>query len=214
MEPKNSFASQVYDRIKKDIVELRLEPGAYFLAQEIADALGASRTPVREAVKRLEQDGWIVWESYRKARVKDVTLEDALDIFQTRKMIEPFCLNWIFDQGLSRLLAGKLDVIVSEMENLHHDWLHFLLADVSFHTTIVEEAGNKQINKIWQHLSSEITRIGLYGKTEERKTGDIVREHSELLQGLWDGDKNMVLARLADHHDKILASVRRKLRAQ
>lgn len=211
MEDKNSFASQVYDRIKKDIVELRLEPGSYFLMQEIAESLGSSRTPVREAVKRLEQDGWIVWESSRKAKVRDITLEGALEIFQARRMIEPFCLDWIFDQGLFRPLAGKLAVNVSEMGNFHQDWLQFLHADVAFHTTIVDGVGNYQISKIWQHLSSEITRIGLYGKTEERLTSDIVREHSEMVQGLWDGNKHMVMEWLIAHHSGILASLRRKL---
>lgn len=211
MEGKNSFASQIYDRIIKDIVELRLEPGAYFLTQEIADSLGASRTPVREAVKRLEQDGWIIWESYRKARVKDITLEGAMDIFQARGMIEPFCINWFFDQGLTRLLAGKLDVVVSEMEKLQHDWVNFLHADIAFHTTIVDGVGNSQISQIWRHLSSEITRIGIYGRTEERQTTDIIREHGKMLQSLWDGDKNMVTEWINTHHTGIFASLRRKL---
>lgn len=212
LEDKNSFASQIYDRIITDIIELRLEPGAYFLTQEIADSLGASRTPVREAVKRLEQDGWIVWESYRKARVKDITLDGAMDIFQARGMIEPFCINWFFDQGLTRLLAGKLDVAVSEMNKLQDDWVNFLHADIAFHTAIVDGVGNSQISKIWRHLSSEITRIGIYGKTEERKATDVIREHTEMMQGLWDGNKDMVMEWIAAHHTGILASLRRKLR--
>ena len=211
MEDKNNIASQIYERIKSDIVELRFEPGAYFQTQEVAKMLGASRTPVREAVKRLEQDGWIVWESYRKARVKTITLESAQDIFRTRSMIEPFCLNSVFDQGLTRLLAGQLDVIVSEMDTLHHEWVRFLHADVSFHTAIVDAAGSSQISRIWRHLSSEITRIGLYSKTEQRSVDEIVREHREMAQGLWDCDKDMVMGWLATHHDGIFASLRRKL---
>ena len=211
MEDKISFASHVYDRIKNDIIELRLEPGAYFLTQEIAETLGASRTPVREAVKRLEQDGWIVWESYRKARVKEITLEGARDVFQARKMIEPFCLNWLFEQGLTRLVAGKLDVIVSEMESHHDNWVQFMYADLAFHSAIVNEVGNGAVSKFWGFLSDEITRVGIYSRSGPRKTADVVREHREMLQALWDVDKERVMEKLLSHYDGIFNSLRNKL---
>ena len=211
LDDKNSIASQIYDRIKSDIVELRLEPGAYFLEKEIAESLGASRTPVREAAKRLEQEGWIFWESYRKARVKDVSLESAMEIFQLRNMIEPFCINWVFDHGNPRVLAGKLATHFAEMERLHNDWVRFLHADVGFHTAIVEEVGNIHLQRIWLNLSSEITRIGIWGKTEERNVDDVEREHREMLQGLWDVDREKILTCLATHHEGIFASLSRKL---
>lgn len=211
MDDKNSIASQVYDRIKSDIVELRLEPGAYFLEKEIAELLGASRTPVREAAKRLEQEGWIFWESYRKARVKDISHESAMEIFQLRNMIEPFCINWVFAHGNPRGLAGKLATYFSEMERLHDDWIRFLHADVGFHSTIVEEVGNLHLQRIWLNLSSEITRIGIWGKTEERKVDDVILEHSLMLHSLWDGDREKVLACLENHHKGILGSLARKL---
>ena len=211
MEDKNNIASQVYDRVKADIVELRLEPGAYFLEKDIVEALNVSRTPVREAAKRLEQEGWIFWESYRKARVKEITLEGAAEIFQLRGMVEPFCINWIFDRGKPRLLAGKLDAVASEMETLQHDWTRFLHSDVAFHTAIVEEVANAHLSRFWSNLSSEITRIGLFSKTEPRKEEEIIREHRGMLEGFWDVDRDRVMSCLFTHHDGILSSLRRKL---
>ena len=211
LEDKHNIASQIYDRIKSDIVELRLEPGAYFLEKEIAEALGTSRTPVREAAKRLEQEGWIFWESYRKARVKELTMESGREIFQLRRMIEPFCIDCIFQQGKSRVLAGKLDFFVQEMNEQRHDWYRFIHSDVRYHSTIVDEVGNAHLMRIWQSLSSEITRIAVFAKNEHRNTAQVIKEHNDLLQALWDMDREKTMARLASHYESISHFLEEKL---
>ena len=213
LEDKNNISSHIYDRIKSDIVELRLEPGAYFLEKEIAEALGTSRTPVREAAKRLEQEGWIFWESYRKARVKDLTIESCQEIFQLRRMIEPFCIDCVFQQGKTRVLAGKLDYFVQEMDAQQQDWYRFIHLDVRYHTTLVEEVGNAHLLRIWQSLSSEITRIAIFARDEKRNTSHVIKEHKDLLQALWDMDRKKTMACLGSHYDSISRSLAERLEA-
>jgi DNA-binding GntR family transcriptional regulator len=206
-----NLSTRIYESLKKSIVELKYAPGSLLQERQLAEALGASRTPVREAIKRLVQEGWLVGEDRRRVVVKALSLKSAKDVFEFRSMVEPFALTIAFEKGEARSLAGKLDFQIQKMASLRGDRISFIKADMVFHTLIVENTGNDLLTRIWKNISEEIIRIAIFSMDEARRTEIILSEHTEIVQALWEGRKDSVLEMLALHHRNILEGLERGL---
>lgn len=206
-----NLSTRIYESLKKGIVELKFAPGSLLQERQLAEALGASRTPVREAIKRLVQEGWLVGEDRRRVVVKGLSLKSAKEVFEFRSMVEPFALSLAFKNGEARSLAGKLDLQIQKMASLREDRIAFIKADMVFHTLIVENTGNDLLIRIWKNISEEIIRIAIFSMDEARKTEVILSEHTEIVQALWEGRKESVLETLALHHRMILEGLERGL---
>jgi DNA-binding GntR family transcriptional regulator len=85
---RRTMTDAVYEQLKAAIVELRIPPGAPLREAEIAQGLSVSKTPVREALGRLEQDGLVTLNSFRSATVTDYTARDLQEIYELREIIE------------------------------------------------------------------------------------------------------------------------------
>lgn len=83
-------APDVYDRLRRDIVEGRYPPGTRLVEQRLAEALGVSRTPVREAMRRLESEGLVVVERNRGAHVRPLTAGEIGDLYEVRARLEAY----------------------------------------------------------------------------------------------------------------------------
>ena len=206
-----NLASIVYEKIRDEIVELKVPPGAYLLEREISERLGVSRTPVREAIKRLTQEGWLLAEERRRPIVKGFSIREGRDIFQFRNMAESFALSDAFDRGMERMLAGQLDIHLRKMVETKQDSIRFIRSDIHFHTAIVYFADNRYLSRAWSTVAEEIIRISIYAMDYARTTETVVGEHEALLQHLWNSEKERALSVLIGHHDMIFAGLERQL---
>ena len=114
MKKEQNLSSSVYELIKNKIINGEYMPGSVLMERSIAEEAGISRTPVREALKRLSQEGWIDWEERRRAIVSRITIEKILELFTLREMIEPFAIKKAIDDGR---LYGSDDVRMGVAEN-------------------------------------------------------------------------------------------------
>src|SRR5262245_8637908 len=94
-----SLKDMAYDEIKKRLVNCELEPGLLYSAQYFAAMLGVSRTPVREALLRLTNEGFLICRDVKGFKVKEFSLKEMRDVVETRQVIESFVV---------RRLAGRL----------------------------------------------------------------------------------------------------------
>ena len=207
----HNLASQTYEKILKDIVELRLAPGSFLLERDISEQLGVSRTPVREAIKRLTQEGWLIAQERRRPVVKGISLEEGEAIFQFRNMAEVFALEWTVDNGMARSLAGLLDQEIQKMLLLRDQPILFLRADVQFHSTIINQVNNKYLSRAWHTVGEEIVRYALYSMDYTRTVDTINNEHEALVQSLWENRKEETVQTLLTHHNKVMAGLKRQL---
>jgi len=210
MENRN-LSNIVYEKILADIVELRIEPGAFVLERNISEGLGVSRTPVREAIKRLTQEGWLVAEDRKRPYVKGFTLEEGAALFQFRKMAEMFALNWAFENGMERFLAGRLDLQIRKMQEVAEDNVRFIRADVEFHTEIVRTMNNDYLTRAWHTVAEQIVRVAIYGMDQTRTVDKIVDEHEAMVQCIWGNKRDDAYNVLSLHHELIFAGIERKL---
>ena len=98
-----TLREQAYRRIKKLILQNGFMPGEYLSINSLATALGISHTPVREALARLQTDGLIHYESHKRLRVSDITEEDISQVYNLRKLLEPYAARLVI-----KAISGKL----------------------------------------------------------------------------------------------------------
>ncbi len=213
-EERRNLADRVYDEIKTQIVELRLPPESVVQERSLAEALGTSRTPVREALKRLGQDGWILVQEKRKIVVRGIGMDDVREVFMLREMVELFAIRSIFSSGEPRFLAGMLIPLISNMKNHTDDSVAFIKEDMKFHTAIIACMNNRRLDEIWRKISDEVTRIAIYSLHEQRRPEAVIREHEALAGGLWEMQCDVTVRRMVEHYHKIYVAYEDKFRRQ
>ena len=213
-EERRNLADRVYDEIKTQIVELRLPPESVVQERSLAEALGTSRTPVREALKRLGQDGWILVQEKRKIVVRGIGMDDVREVFMLREMVELFAIRSIFSSGEPRFLAGMLIPLISNMKNHTDDSVAFIKEDMKFHTAIIACMNNRRLDEIWKKISDEVTRIAIYSLHEQRRPEAVIREHEALAGGLWEMQCDVTVRRMVEHYHKIYVAYEDKFRRQ
>lgn len=210
MKTDVNLSTQIYENVKKDIVEMRLKPGSYVIERQLSAEYNTSRTPVREAIKRLMQEGWLVGEDRCRSRVSELTDELCRDVFPVRNMIENYALSDTFTKGEARTLAGKLDIEIRKMKTLKNDPIAFIRADLRFHAIIVEHTGNMILTRFWQSISDEVTRIVIFAMDEQRQPDKIIEEHNRIVDALWNQNPDELVS-LDCHMKLILDGLKRTL---
>ncbi len=189
-ERPKTRAEEIYHQLRTAILELNLRPGDQLDEDRLASTYGVSRTPVREALRRLSFDGLVTLRPHRGAHVAEISLRDIWEIEQICELAEPLA---------ARLAAGRLaqDVIdgfkraFDEAEVEHpqpNDFIQYMQLDVTFHDTILEAAGNETMREIVSHLHRRMNAVRLI--TNAHTFTQSIAEHREILAALEraDGD--------------------------
>ena len=160
-----SLSNYVYEAIKKKIINGELAPGNSLMDRALAAEMGVSRTPIRDALKRLSQEGWVLWREHKGIVVSEVNSDDEYQLFLLREMIEPFIVRKIITTKRPQVLAGQLVVIADEMERVKDNPVEFMKKDMQFHTAIIEFLGVTKLGPLWEKICDDMTRLVAYPVT-------------------------------------------------
>ena len=207
---EQNLSSAVYEAIKDKIINGEFLPGSILMERSIAEEFGVSRTPVREALKRLSQEGWVDWEERRRAVVSEITISKIMELFTLREMIEPFAIKKIISEGKPQLLAGQLSAVYQEMAEAKGSPIDFMKHDMEFHTTIVHFMGLSILNTLWQMISEDMTRLVMHAVYPRRDTDVILAEHKALIDALWNADHVRALECIDGHFSIIVDLFKQK----
>lgn len=159
-ESKQPLTERVYLLLKDDILHARLAPGATVLESDLAARFGVSKTPVREALRLLVQDGWVTVLPRKGYVVRSLGLEDLRDVFQLRELLEPEFAGQAAAR-FAQLRGGAAGV--TDALNAHRgaaDDLELALSSAAdFHIGIAEVAGNARAARMIASLADEVTRL-------------------------------------------------------
>lgn len=200
-----NLSVKVYRDIKYMLMTLQFVPGEFLREQGVADSLGVSRTPVREAFQRLAYEGWLLVGDGRRVQVCPVTAMDVDNIFRLRMLLEPYAVEETFFRGKCRVLAGELDQALSVMRERELDRISFARLDMEFHALLVRNAGNERLIRFWKTLHEESSRIAIMtlpdraAKEISDRTAEVMQEHTAILDSLWKKDRGATLRALDEH---------------
>ena len=145
--PRPSQTRRAYDELKRRILDNELPPGTQTLEQEIALLLGMSRTPVREALIRLAQEGMVAVKPRHGMRVLPIAVADLREIYDLLAGLEATAVDILARRGLTAAEADGLEQLLSDMTAaLQRDDLQAWAAgDARFHRALVELSGNTRL---------------------------------------------------------------------
>ena len=195
----------VYEEIRGAIVDLRLEPGAPLREAAIATQLGVSKTPVREALGRLEQEGLVEATSFKGAVVTDYSERDLQEIYELRELLEGVAVRAAATEADDATLVALHDVIERSRAARDTDDL-VLLAELlgRFDQIIFEQVENARIRNLIETLRAHLTRIGKLTEEIPGRVEASVEEHAAIVEAIARGDADEAERAMRVH----IASVR------
>ncbi|MFZ0973088.1 MAG: GntR family transcriptional regulator [Solirubrobacteraceae bacterium] len=184
-----SVVDQVYTAIRERITSGSLARGARVHQEDLAEELGVSRTPVREALRRLAAEGLVEMRTNRGARVADVDQAGMRVSYEARTVIEPGAARLAAAQRLEEPLARMRAAVAAQRRSLRNVQRSFE-ANREFHLALAAASGNEFLSQFAERLW--VARIGetIYERqveTQERMLLD-VREHEQILEAIEEGD--------------------------
>lgn len=175
MKPQ-ALAAQTYQTLRRRLVRCEYQPGAVLNEAALADELGVSRTPAREALRQLAADGFITILPKRGIIVSDIKLVDIVQIFQTRQLIEPIALR----QSANELPRDEMVVFRDEFAKDDLDPMRSFELDMAMHQSFVEHCGNRFIIEMMRNVFDHNRRAVVFTRQHECRFHDARREHHQI----------------------------------
>lgn len=202
-------AERVYTHTKQAVLDRSYEGGTLLTEGDLAEALGVSRTPVREALLRLEAEGLIKLYPKKGALVLPVSAQEIADVVETRLLVEEHAARKVVPAP-ARLLE-RLEELLLEQRQLADagDLSGFAVADRCFHAEIVRTAGNRILAQLYDQLRDRQLRMGvavMYAEPDRVNTN--IAEHAEILEALRGDDPDAAAAIVHRHVGRVSALVR------
>ncbi len=197
---RRATATIIAETIRERIMDGAFAPGTQLTESLLAEALGVSRGPVREAFQRLVQEGLLRAEPHRGVFVAELGPDDAADVAVARHAIEREAAERVArlaDPEVMQRLAAMVDALSAAATEGR--WADVAEADLRFHEALVDSAGSARLSRMYATLLVE-TRLCLRALPEHHADPtELVTEHRELLAALASGDAVEAAARLAVH---------------
>ena len=181
----------VYEEVRQAIIELRLKPGEPLREATMAEQLGVSKTPVREALARLEQEGLVETTSFKGAVVSGYSPEDLKEIYELRELLEGAAARAAATSASEETLARLADLVAQSRTLRAKDDLDGLAALLgAFDLVIYEQVANERIRALIENLKAHLARIGRLTEEIPGRVKASVEEHAAIVEAIAarDGD--------------------------
>lgn len=216
----NSLTTVVQQEIERAILRGEYAPGSKLIEATLAEKMGVSRGPVREAFRMLEEAGLVRNEKNRGVFVRDIPIDEAVEIFDLRAAM---------DELVGRKLAAditpaqlkEIRALVEAMEKTvkAEDGYNYHLLNLKFHDRLVEMTGNRKLTSIYRKLTKELSLFRRLNLADGWLLPVSASEHRQIIKAIASGDADVAGRAMFDHvmdskERTIENDVRRQLRAQ
>jgi len=178
-----TLIEEAYQKIKQMIFQDKLIPGQRLIYKDLCDLLNMSRTPIINALNQLEQEGFVISESFRGFYVKPIDLQESWDLFGVREALETYTV----EQAIQRADARDIEILEEKLRN-HEQYMRsyynrkkFLL-DAEFHLQIAAMAKNQLLEKLLKVNLEYVSLRFKFDNTDPNRMSPAVKEHHELLE--------------------------------
>lgn len=205
----------VFNTLREAILKGELKPGERLMELQLAAKLGVSRTPIREAIRMLEQEGLAVTIPRKGAEVAKMTEKDMEDVLQIREALDELAAA----RACERISEDEL----TELRCTMHEFEEYTKsgnlkmiaeADVRFHDIIYRATGNSKLVNMLNNLREQMYRYRVEYLKDEKNYPILIKEHSEIMDGLSEKDRDRVTAAMHRHVMNQAAAVKEIIREQ
>ena len=221
IKPPASFADQVYQSLKDNIINGVLAPGSRLLEIEVANSFKASRTPVREAFRRLEQDCLVERLNKGGVRVVRLNSESLQDVFSLRTVLEVHVMELACERitpetiaALKQIKAQAIEVLNSKVLERDYTLRRFMELNSLFHETIYKSTGSKFLIRIINHLRGIVQGLRSMSIQDEQSWIKTWDDHSRLIDYLAQRDISKAKLLIKEHVEAAYAQVLTRIPAE
>ena len=199
----------VFNTLRQAILKGELKPGEGLMEIQLANKLGVSRTPVREAIRKLELEGLVLMIPRKGAEVAEITRQDMEDVLEVRTALEELAVkdacDHITDAQLSELKKASNEFKKALLEG--KDLVTCADADMHFHDVILSATNNRRLIQMLNNLSEQMYRYRMEYLKDERTHKTLIEEHDAIRRALKKHDKVKAGAAIRVHIDNQKRSI-------
>jgi DNA-binding GntR family transcriptional regulator len=200
MNSRTSAKKVAYDHVKAEVLAGKQREGEFLTEEAVAEVLGMSRTPVREAFVRLEAEQLLELLPRKGALIRPITYREIVEVMEVRQMIEQFAARRLLARGAA--IAPTLEALLAEQRSLADagDAEEFIECDRRFHTELVTAAGNALLAETYQSLRDRQLRMGVRAVVSSpARTRQVLAEHRQIVLAFEAGDPERAVRAIDDH---------------
>ena len=192
----------VFNQLRLQILHGELKPGERLMEVALAERLGVSRTPVREAIRMLEQEGLAVLLPRRGAHVASIDNKQLEDMLEARRTLEAFTVN----AACGRITKEQIEELREYNKDFKEavrsgDTVMMADSDYIFHEAIAKAAGNSRIMEILQHLREQLFRYQYEYLKDITDHAHLIEEHEAICTAFEKGENNIAVELIKMHID-------------
>lgn len=205
----------VFQTLREAILKGEIKPGERLMELQLAAKLGVSRTPVREAIRMLEQEGLAVTIPRKGAEVARMTEKDMEDVLQIRRTLDELAAKLACDKMTEEQLENLQKALQDfEISTKSGDIKKVAEADVKFHDAIYIATDNPKLINLINNLREQMYRYRVEYIKDESTYPILIAEHQAIYDGFLRKDKEFVVKVIAEHVMKQETAVKNIIREQ
>lgn len=185
---------EAYDILCQEIIEGSLPPGMQLRDKDLAERLGVSRTPIREALLRLKEEGFVQTKPNRATFVSPIDFHNAQHLYSIVWTLESLAMSQAF-KFITPLHIEKMNEANETFfgKLTQSDRLAALESDYDFHSVYIKLSENIELEKILSEIKQKLKRIDLYYYEKIHNAADSYEEHLQIIEALKKNDLNLAL---------------------
>lgn len=196
-------SNSAFNKIRSMILSGEFAPGARLTERELVDRLSVSRTPVREALRRLSAEGLVTFEPNRGARVQKISAQDIEDLFELGLSLESFASQLAAERATPEDVEA-LEALARQLEEVVQGGgddflLRYIELDFVFHNRIVQAARNRQLSGLVKQVVGLPALVNIYTRYERKHFERSCRQHREICDAIKAADVDWAGAATRNH---------------
>ena len=202
----------VFNTLRNAILTGELSPGERLMEIKLADKLGVSRTPIREAIRKLELEGLVVNTPRKGAEVANISAEDLRDVLEVRRSLEVLAISLACD----KMTDETLELLYENIDAFKHSidakaTSDIASVDVTFHDIIYKATGNNRLIQILNNISEQMYRYRFEYIKNKESWNRLVEEHMNIYEAIKNRDKDLAVKSILLHIDNQERDIRKKM---
>ena len=205
----------VFNTLRQAILRGELKPGERLMEIQLANKLGVSRTPIREAIRKLELEGLVLMIPRKGAEVAEITEKSLRDVLEVRRALEELAVELVCETITDEQIQDLKDAAEEFKESLKDgDITRIAEADVKFHDVIYMATDNQKLIQLLNNLREQMYRY----RVEYLKRSDfhqqLIDEHEEIIETIESGQKDRAVQVVCQHVDNQVEAVMDTIRTK
>lgn len=200
LESYRPLRELVLDAIRGAIMNGTLQPRERLMEIQMAEELGVSRTPIREALRKLELEGFIVMVPRKGAYVSDLSFKDIADVFEIRAALEGLAAGLAAERITEEELESMERLLVEKQEAITQDDISKLVeVDTKFHELMYQSSRNVRLGSIISNLREQIQRFRLASLSYPGRNKLSLEEHKKIVEAIQARDYQLARQLATEH---------------